>query len=74
MIEKSESIEITGADTNWTEAFVNMEKERHIIPLGDILPHLYSMGCWCSPKSIEDMVLHNAYDLREYFEGSTPMC
>ena len=74
MIEKSESIEITGADTCWMESFVNMEREVHLIPVGDILPHLHSMGCWCGPKSVEGMVLHKAFDLREHFELDVHVC
>lgn len=41
-----------------------------MVPLNDLKPHIES-GAWChcQPRIEGDVVIHNAYDGREFFES-----
>ncbi len=44
----------------------------HVYPLEDLIPHLWSKNCPCEPKRDEQepsMMVHNALDGRERYEG-----
>lgn len=50
------------------------EPDIHILPEGDLQPHMETRTCWCGPdvKSVEDtptmLVVHHAADGRELIE------
>ncbi|RTL03548.1 hypothetical protein EKK58_12835 [Candidatus Dependentiae bacterium] len=51
---------------------LELDKEIHIIPIGDIHQHEENSKCWCNP-SIEteinkDIITHNSLDKRELYE------
>jgi hypothetical protein len=50
-----------------------MEQERtHIYPMNDTRDHHTSgVGCWCQPVIDAHLVIHNAADAREFFEGDS---
>jgi hypothetical protein len=42
----------------------------HVIPLNDLMVHHESTTCPCNPQQNEDgVVVHNAFDGREFKEG-----
>ena len=41
----------------------------HIIPVDDTVKHQESRRCWCEPKIIDGVVVHNSFDGREDFEN-----
>ena len=41
----------------------------HVVPLNDLKPHVESgRWCHCKPRIDGDVLIHNAYDGREFFE------
>lgn len=44
---------------------VNVE---HVIPLNDLYEHTWDISCQCSPEVDGFVVIHNAFDNREYIE------
>lgn len=42
----------------------------HVIPIGDSGPSVHDalLSCWCHPTRDENVVVHNAHDLREKYE------
>lgn len=41
---------------------------RELIPLDDLKPHIFGLGCWCKPCEVQDIICHNAMDQREEYE------
>lgn len=40
----------------------------HILPVGDLRPHVETASCWCRPTDLEFAMRHNSMDLREEYE------
>ena len=41
----------------------------NILPIDDLIEHIESPWCWCKPKvTVDNIVIHNSADGREYFE------
>jgi hypothetical protein len=44
----------------------------HVYPENDLRPHVVDAAdgirCWCRPNIVDDIIVHNAMDGREYFE------
>jgi hypothetical protein len=42
----------------------------HVLPLDDLKPHVMNEACACEPSTEEggQVIVHNAYDGREFFE------
>lgn len=45
-----------------------MSDEIHVIPLNDWREHIESKQCWCKPKEVDGVIVHNAMDQREKYE------
>jgi hypothetical protein len=46
-----------------------VKPKKHLIPKGDIKPHITLMGCHCHPLLNKDgNAVHNAFDTREKYE------
>lgn len=49
-----------------------MEKDIHVLPLGDLHEHDESRACWCQPRvdqyTVVAIVIHHAADARELVE------
>lgn len=44
---------------------------RHVMPFHDLMPHVHSLECWCSPtrdSECPDLIIHYALDGREAYE------
>lgn len=41
----------------------------HVLPVNDLKPHIEAgEWCHCAPRVDGDLVIHNAYDGREFYE------
>ena len=40
----------------------------HITPVDDLRPHIESMKCLCNPIRKDNLIVHNAFDGREFDE------
>jgi hypothetical protein len=46
------------------------DKRVHVVPIDDLKPHVETgQWCHCKPHIKDGVVIHNAYDGREFFEG-----
>lgn len=44
----------------------------HVIPIDDLKSHIEAGSwCHCAPRIDKDVVIHNSYDGREFFEPET---
>lgn len=42
----------------------------HVWPLDDLKPHVVDGGkCWCEPRDVDGIIVHNALDGRERYEN-----
>jgi len=41
----------------------------HVVPINDIREHNLGVACACIPRLESHLIIHNAFDLREKFEG-----
>lgn len=50
-----------------------MSETFHVLPLNDLKPHVESDRCHCQPRIQREpngeIVIHNAYDGREFYEN-----
>lgn len=51
------------ADMLWQ--VIECDGVMHIVPLGDIEPHLCWLDCWCRPTDDEGIIVHHSQDRRE---------
>lgn len=42
--------------------------EVHVLPLFDLKLHLNSLACKCKPLIKDEIIVHNSFDGREFFE------
>lgn len=45
-----------------------MSDEIHVIPLNDWREHIESKQCWCKPKEVDGVIVHNVMDQRQKYE------
>ncbi len=45
-----------------------MSEIYHVLPVGDEKEHVQSKDCACGPRIENNLVIHNAYDNREFDE------
>lgn len=45
-----------------------MTDEIHVIPLNDWREHSETKECWCKPKDVNGITVHNSMDQREKYE------
>jgi hypothetical protein len=50
------------------ESSCDEQGERHVIPLDDLKPHVYTIDCWCKPYLDDAIIVHNSMDRREEYE------
>jgi hypothetical protein len=75
MIEKLAELSAESS-IGWDVFQTEFEGKMHVMPSDDLFPHLYSTNCWCNPSVQEggNLIVHNSFDLREYFEQDAPEC
>lgn len=69
-MDKSDSVG-TGwqvMETDWGDV--------HVMPIGDLRPHIAEARCWCGPRQDEQdgfVIIHDAIDLRQEYERGRQM-
>jgi hypothetical protein len=41
----------------------------HVIPISDLMVHHESLNCPCNPQEVDGVIIHNAFDGRDFNEA-----